>query len=157
MATFCVLFEKFGRREIHEGEGTIDTRKYESWFTFQARESCWSFFLWFHVFSLIFFILQQHEGQKGNIKKASFLGLPSLVQFVKRRCSSTSSLRGFISCSYPGLKAGWSLTGGVQLRKLSWECSSEIVLTIPACWKMCLGPGGLGNPVYFILELVKVV
>ena len=79
------------------------------------------------------------------------------LQFVKRRCSSTSPLRGFISCSYPGLKAGWSLTGGVQLRKLSRECSSEIVLTIPACWKMCLGPGGLGNPVYFILELVKVV
>lgn len=71
------------------------------------------------------------------------------MQFVKRRCSSTSPLRGFISCSYPGLKAGWSLTGGVQLRKLSWECSSEIVLTIPACWKMCLGPGGLGIPVYF--------
>ncbi len=69
---------------------------------------------------------------------------------IPRALQSSDPLPGFISCSYPGLKAGWSLTGGVQLRKLSRECSSEIVLTIPACWKMCLGPGGLGNPFVFL-------
>lgn len=149
-------FWKFGRKRFMRVRAPLILANTRAGSLSRLEKAAEVFFYDFMYFLFIDFLYPTPAWGKRQHQKSIIPRAPQL-QFVKRRCSSASPLRGFISCSYPGLKAGWSLTGGVQLRKLSRECSSEIVLTIPACWKMCLGPGGLGNPVYFILELVKVV